>query len=417
MARTTLNIGLFGFGCVGEGLFQVLEISPSLQTNIKKICIKHPDKKRSIDSNYFTTAAEEVLNDPEINVIVELIDDSEAAFEIVSRALRSGKPVVSANKKMLAEHFSELHQLQKETGQQILYEAACCASIPLIRSLEEYYDNDLLGGLEGIVNGSTNFILSKMESENCPFETALKEAQEAGYAERNPALDIEGTDARNKLLLLIVHGFGKVLRPDQIFYMGITQIAPPEQDYAKEKGFHLKLLARCGKLANGKLFAYVLPALVPNDSLLAKVEGVYNGVNIESSFSESQFFSGKGAGAFPTASAVLSDLSALSYNYRYEYRKEGQELELAKDHEVFLRIYYRTKGDMSRHALFFTKVEQVFSCRDRSYLVGIISLKNLKFLAAKNKDASVLFIDHVHWTAERHRTDLSVLTETNSLML
>ncbi|MBL0913388.1 MAG: homoserine dehydrogenase, partial [Bacteroidia bacterium] len=158
MSRKNVTIGLFGFGCVGLGLYEVLQKTPGLRARVKKIGIKHPEKPRPLAAEYFTTNPGEILDDAEINVVVELIDDADAAFEIVRTALQKGKAVVTANKKMLAEHFSELLELQRIHNVPLLYEAACCASIPIIRNLEEYYDNDLLDSVEGIVNGSTNYI-------------------------------------------------------------------------------------------------------------------------------------------------------------------------------------------------------------------------------------------------------------------
>jgi homoserine dehydrogenase len=161
VSRKKLTVGLFGFGCVGYGLYEVLEKTAGLKANIKWICVKDKNKSRQIPMNRFTFDADDILNDDEINTVVELIDDADAAFEIVKAALKKGKAVVTANKKMIADHFTELLQLQKQYDVPLLYEAACCASIPIIRNLEEYYDNDLLESIEGIVNGSTNYILTK----------------------------------------------------------------------------------------------------------------------------------------------------------------------------------------------------------------------------------------------------------------
>jgi len=205
-----LTIGLFGFGVVGEGLYKILQKTPSLNATIKKVCIKHPDKKRNAPDELFTTDRNVLLNDSEINVIVEVINESEEAFQIVSTALRNGKEVVSASKKMIAEHFAELLQLQKETGLAVLYEASSCASIPIIRNLEEYYDNDLLHSLKAIVNGSTNFILTKMFEEKLEFRDALILAQQLGFAEADPKLDIDGYDALNKWVILLNHAYGIV---------------------------------------------------------------------------------------------------------------------------------------------------------------------------------------------------------------
>src|SRR5258708_5545166 len=191
-AHKQLTIGLFGFGVVGEGLYKVLQQTPSLKASIKKVCIKNPQKKREAPAELFTTDRNELLFDPEINVIVEVINESGPAFEIVSTALKNGKSVVSASKKMIAEHLQELLELQKQTGESFLYESAACASIPVIRNLEEYYDNDLLHSIKAIVNGSTNFILTKMFDEHLDFKQALLLAQQQCFPESDPDLDVKG---------------------------------------------------------------------------------------------------------------------------------------------------------------------------------------------------------------------------------
>src|SRR6202166_2324803 len=187
-AHKQLIIGLFGFGTVGEGLYKILQQTPSLQATIKKVCIKNPDKKRDAPASLCTTDKNILLNDPEINVIVEVINETEPAFEIVSAALKNGKDVVSASKKMLATYLPELLGFQKKYQTSVLYEAAACASIPVIRNLEEYYDNDLLHSIKAIVNGSTNFILTKMFEEKTDFHEALLLAQQLGFAESDPKL-------------------------------------------------------------------------------------------------------------------------------------------------------------------------------------------------------------------------------------
>src|SRR5437763_2764763 len=194
-AHKQLTIGLFGFGVVGEGIYHVLNQTPSLNASINKVCIKYPEKKRNADASLFTTDYNEILNDPEINLVVELIDDSEEAYKIVTTALKNKKVVVSANKKLIAEHLSELLHLQREYDTSFLYEAAVCGSIPIIRNLEEYYDNDLLQSICGIVNGSTNYILTKIIDEGLTYKEALQNAQQLGFAESNPSLDVEGIDA------------------------------------------------------------------------------------------------------------------------------------------------------------------------------------------------------------------------------
>ena len=211
-----LNIGLFGFGVVGEGIYRILEAKPQLNAQIKKIVIKDIDKLRNAPSELFSTDANDILNDDEINVVVELISDSDAAYQIVTTALKKGKQVVSANKKMISIHHQELIDLQKANDVAFLYEASVCGSVPIIRNLEEYFDNDLLHYVSGIVNGTTNFILTKMGNEGESYQDALKVAQESGFAEADPTADVEGFDATYKLTIIILHAFGVKIEADDV---------------------------------------------------------------------------------------------------------------------------------------------------------------------------------------------------------
>lgn len=335
-----IKLGVFGFGCVGKGLYDVLNQTNGIKAEIVKICIKDPNKKREIPMDFFTFEKNDILNNPEINVVVELIDDADAAYEIVCTALKNRKAVVTANKKMIAEHFEELHALQLEFGVPLLYEAACCASIPIIRNLEEYYDNDLLQGVEGIFNGSTNYILTKIFKENTAYPQALKQAQELGFAESDPRLDVEGFDPKYKLSILLTHTFGLFVKPEQIFNFGINRISDFDIRYAKEKGYKIKLVAQCRKFGQ-EIFAAVLPKFIKPEDKLYNVEDEYNCVLIESAFSETQIFVGKGAGSYPTGSAVLSDISALTYDYKYEYKKylQGGKPELSN--QFIIDVYVR----------------------------------------------------------------------------
>jgi len=261
-----------------------------------------------------------LLLDKDINVIVEVIDNADDAFEIVTAAFKNGKAVVSASKKMIAEHLPAILQYQQQTGLPFLCEASACASIPVIRNLEEYYDNDLLHGIKAIVNGSTNFILTKMFEEHLEFNEALLLAQQLGFAESNPSLDIEGYDAVNKWSILLLHAYGIVVHPEKILFSGIQNIQLRRCHRSQRKNYDIKLVAQARKLQNGKVAAFVLPQFVKQDDHLAFVKNEYNGVVIESGFADKQFFYGKGAGSFPTATAVLSDISALRYDYHYEYK-------------------------------------------------------------------------------------------------
>jgi len=311
-------------------------------------------------------------------VIVEVINETEPAFEIVSAALKNGKDVVSASKKMIAEHLDELLQLQRLTGCSLLYEAAACASIPVVRNLEEYYDNDLLHSIKAIVNGSTNFILTKMFEERSDFRSALLQAQQAGFAETDPKLDVEGYDAVNKWTLLLLHAYGIIEKPENILFNGIQNIHADDAIVANEKTQQIKLVAEARKLHNGKVVAFVLPQFVKQNDHLAFVRQEYNGVVIESNFADKQFFYGKGAGSFPTASAVLSDISALRYGYKYEYKKlyHHQPHELSND--IYLRIYvsFDNWDDIPREE--FEWIEEYHAGEKRNYLVGVISFEELK---------------------------------------
>lgn len=372
-----LNIGLFGFGVVGEGLYKVLEQTPSLQANIVKVCIKDATKKRNAPASLFTTDRFALLNDPTINVIVEVINESEAAFEIVSTALKNGKAVVSASKKMIAEHLTEILELQKKYDQPFLCESAACASIPVIRNLEEYYDNDLLHSIRAIVNGSTNFILTKMFEDKLDFKQALILAQQLGFAEADPSLDVDGWDALNKWTFLLTHAYGIVEKPEHIVFNGIQNIKLSDAAVAKEKNHEIKLVAQAKKLHNGKVAAFVLPQFVTHEDPLAFVKNEFNGVVIESSFADKQFFYGKGAGSFPTASAVLSDISALRYQYRYEYKKlyYHKPQELTNDFYVRTYVSFDDWKHVPRDK--FEWIEE-WHAGERKYLVGVLHFEQLK---------------------------------------
>lgn len=373
-----LTIGLFGFGVVGEGLYRILQQTPSLKTTVKKICIKHPVKKRNAPEELFTTDKDELLSDPEINVIVEVINETDAAFEIVCTALKNGKDVVSSSKKMIAENLQELLDLQQSTKLAVLYEASACASIPVIRNLEEYYDNDLLHSIKAIVNGTTNFILTRMFEDNTDFKQALLLAQQSGFAESDPTLDVEGFDALNKWIILLNHSYGIIESPKNIVFTGIQNIHLNDASVAREKHYEIKLVAQAKKLRNGGVAAFVLPQFVSQSDQLAFVKNEYNGVVIESGFADKQFFYGKGAGSFPTASAVLSDISALRYDYHYEYKKLYHHQPHKLTDDFYLKVYISfDNGDHIPHEK-FEWIEEWHADLKRNYLIGVLAFSILK---------------------------------------
>src|SRR5918993_3611129 len=377
MENKQLTIGLFGFGVVGKGLYDVLQSTSTLQSTIKKICIRNPNKKREIAAANFTTDGSVLLEDKDINVIVELIDDADAAFIIVKNALQNRKAVVSANKKMIAEHFTELLELQRKYEVPFLYEASCCASMPIIRNLEEYYDNDLLRCFRGIINGSTNFILSKIFSEQLEFKKALLLAQQAGFAESDPRLDIAGHDAAHKLSIILAHSFGVIASKKDFLFTGIENISVQDAIVAAEKKYSIKLVAQAQKLNSGKLAAFVLPQFVKPTDDLYHVHDEFNGVITEGSFADMHFFKGRGAGAFPTASAVLSDISALRYDYKYEYRKINAESGTVLTKDFYLKVFISVDNISKIKNGDFEWIEEWHNEFNSSWLIGIIHAEKL----------------------------------------
>lgn len=371
-----LNIGLFGFGVVGQGLYDIIK-TKHLNIEIVKFAIKDPHKKRTLPAELFTTDKDELLNNPEINTIVELINDTEAAFEIVSRALSSGKNVVSASKKMIALHLEELIELQHKYGTSLLYEGAVCGSIPIIRNLEEYYDNELLHSISGIFNGSSNYILSKGFIEGLDYNSALKQAQDLGFAETDPTSDVGGFDAKYKLVIAAAHAYGVIVQPDEVFNLGIQNLAAQDLQYAREKNLKIKLVPVAKELDERNVALFVLPKFVNETEFLYNVEYEYNGVTVQAAFADQQFFFGKGAGGHPTGSAVLSDIAALRYNYQYEYKKAKEKTDLNFTNNIELNIYLRYDDESLVEALNFEHIQERYYSGNYKFVIGKINLQNL----------------------------------------
>ncbi|WP_411275288.1 homoserine dehydrogenase [Daejeonella sp.] len=371
-----LTIGLFGFGVVGQGLHDIIS-TKDLNIEIRKIVIKDPSKSRSLPENLFSTDASEILNNSEINTVVELINDADAAFRITSSALKSGKNVVSANKKMIAEHLEELVAIQQEYGTSLLYEGAVCGSIPIIRNLEEYYDNELLHSISGIFNGSSNFILSKIANEGLEYNDALKQAQDLGFAETDPLLDVGGYDAKFKLLIAAAHAYGAFVKPDDILNVGIQNFSIADLHFAREHNLKIKLVPTAKKLNDQEIALYVTPRLVPKSDFLYNVENEYNAVSVKAAFADQQLFYGKGAGGYPTGSAVLSDIAALRYDYRYEYKKYHSDSELKLQNDYVLPVYIRYKSDELIEKLNFDFIAEQHKSIESKYILGGIKISEL----------------------------------------
>ena len=393
MTQEKLRIGLFGYGCVGQGLHDVLNSSKGFKADIVKICVKDRTKKRRIPMDNFTYDKNELLADPSINLIVELIDDAEEAYNIVKTAMENGKSVVSANKMMIAKHFRELVDLQDKYKVSLLYEASAGASIPIIRNLEEYYDNELLYSLRGILNGTTNYILTLMHNNGIDYNVALQDAKEKGFAESNPTLDVEGWDAKYKLCIITAHAYGLFLDPDEVFHYGINTISKFDIQYAREKGYKIKLVPYVGKTNENTITSFVLPRFISPDKYLYNVDNEYNGVITEAAFADKQFFSGKGAGGHATGSAVLSDISANSYGYKYEYKKhqQGTVSHYTRDHK--LEVYLRYNDEKDKDLFRFDEVSEYFSGKLYKYAVGVINLERLYALREQLSQMNVFIVN------------------------
>ena len=355
-----------------------------------KVCVRNVAKHSAEAPELeFTSNADDIFTDPRINFIVELIDDAEAAYGIVKRALQAKIPVVSGNKKMLARHIQEMIQLQRDNDTALLYDASACGSIPVIRNLEEYYDNDLLISVKGILNGSSNFILSKIFNEGMNYAEALKLAQDLGFAESAPTLDIGGWDSLFKLIIITIHAFGVYVEPEQIFTFGIGNMNEHDIQFAHEKRRRVKLVGWAEKVDEDKLVLSVMPHLLAKQKYIYSVEDEFNGVVIKGLFYYKQFMFGQGAGGFPTGSAVLSDITAQLYDYRYQYKKlqNPHQLHFTNDYKV--RIYYRYDSPATLNLLEFSTIHESYYSDTYKYVVGDIELSQLQAQAQSLRESNV----------------------------
>lgn len=321
-----LVIGIIGFGNIGSGVVRTLqeqarEIESRLPRpiRIKTIVDQDLDTPRPVtfDPARMKADASAILQDPEIDVVVELIGGEEPARTFVEHAIHNGKHVVTANKALLAVHGGELIRLAHERGVALLFEAAVAGGIPIIRTLEQGLSANRIDVIQGIFNGTCNYILTEMADRGITFATALQEAQQKGYAEPDPTYDIEGYDTAHKTAILASLGFGMDIRFEHVHVEGITQVQALDIRYAKELGYTIKLLGIAKQQpAEGWVEVRVHPTLVRADSPMSKVDGVYNAVLVEGEPIGSTMYQGQGAGARPTSSAVVSDLMAIAADHR-----------------------------------------------------------------------------------------------------
>lgn len=374
-----INIGLAGFGTVGQALYKVIEQARNVHARIAKICVRSLTKPRQVrvPESLLTTSFTEITRNPDIDLVVEVIDDPETSFRLVSDALRNGKDVVSGNKAMLARHLPELMELQRQTGKALLYDASSCGSIPVIRNLEEYYDNDLLLEVKGILNGSSNYILSRVFDHNEDYADALERAQKLGFAESDPTHDISGNDSLNKLVIITLHAIGVYVAPADVFVYGISTLGQEDILYAREKGMKIKLVAQVVKLSDDLFTMFVMPEFVAPNRYIYAVDDEYNGVVIRGECYDRQFMFGKGAGGLPTASSLLSDITALRHDYRYEYKKTAFAPRPGYTTDIPLKIYARFSKTNLFDGLPWLTVSEEYRSESFRYVVGEILLADL----------------------------------------
>lgn len=379
-----IGIGIIGLGTVGRGTYDILEEHRGLIRKKTGLDIAvlgaaelDPERRKGVragDPGFFRTASE-LIGDPSIRIVVEVIGGTTAAYDIIGEALRKGKSVVTANKALLAEKGNELFEVARDAGCEIGFEASVCGGIPVIRAIRDGLTGNRIDYILGILNGTSNYILSRMSEEGLSFDKALSEAQKSGFAEADPTLDIEGIDAAHKLCILARLSFGFPISMSDIGTGGISRIEPIDIEFAREFGYKIKLLA-VAKEEDGVIEARVEPAMIPVRHLLSDVNGVFNAVYVEGDKVGPNLYYGKGAGAYPTGSAVVSDIVDIASRMGSACVKPGIRLEeggrrMKRSAESVTPFYMRVKAEDSPGVL--------------SRISGILASYNISISAVTQK--------------------------------
>ena len=308
-----IKIGLIGLGTVGSGVFKTLQSFDNVE--VKSIAVRNINKKRNIkglDESIVTDDAYKIVNDPEIDIVAELVGGLEPAFDLIATAIKNGKHIVTANKELLAKRGEELFKIAEEYNRVILYEAAIAGGIPIIMPIKTILAGNKINHIEAIVNGTTNYILTKMDVQGAQYSDVLKEAQELGYAEADPTGDVEGFDAAYKIATLASITFNKRIKIENVYREGITKIRAEDMKAANDLGYKIKLIASAHMDDNENVDVRVHPMLVSKKSTLAHIDYVTNAVSLSGHPIGSVTLSGPGAGEFPTASSVVGDILAIA---------------------------------------------------------------------------------------------------------
>ncbi|MDH4162051.1 MAG: homoserine dehydrogenase [Nitrospirota bacterium] len=314
--KNSINVGIIGFGTVGTGTARILLENadiikrrlgvPVILKKISDLDVKR-DRGIKLGDVKITTDAKDIITDPEIDIVIELIGGYKPAKEFILEAIKNKKHVVTANKALLAVHGEEIYAAAEKAGVTVGYEASVAGGIPILKSLREGLAANRIESIYGIVNGTCNYILTLMTNEGRKFDEVLKEAQAKGYAEADPTFDIEGIDSAHKLAVLTMLAFGTPVRFEDIYTEGISKITPIDIEFAKDLGYKIKLLA-ITKMVNNEIEARVHPTMIPGDFPVATVDGVFNALFVKGNAVGNTLFYGRGAGDMPTGSAVVADV-------------------------------------------------------------------------------------------------------------
>lgn len=367
-----ISVALMGHGVVGSGVAEILTThKQKLFSSVgEEIYLKHildlRDFPQSPLCDRFTKDFEEIVNDKEVRVVIETMGGINPAYDFTKRCLSLGKSVVTSNKELVARHGAELLQIAKENNANYLFEASVGGGIPILRPIDQCLVANNVDEIAGILNGTTNFILTKMITENMAFDTALKLAQDLGYAERNPEADVEGHDACRKICILASLAFGKHVYPDNVHTEGITKITLEDVEYAASWGGVIKLIGSCKPLGNGMMDIVVAPMFVPCTSQLANINDVFNGIMVRGDCTGDVVFYGKGAGKLPTASAVVADTVDCCKHLKARKRlfwADSKENNIADYKLSKTKVYVRALTDDISSS--YTMVQDIFGAASR----------------------------------------------------
>lgn len=351
-----INIAILGFGVVGSGVAEVISKNSDEIINkhhIEQINIKHILDLRDFPdhplSDRVTSDYNKILNDSEVSIVVETMGGSHPAYDFSKQALLAGKSVVTSNKEVVANFGAELLEIARNNGVAYMFEASVGGGIPIIRPMWQCLSANKINSVAGILNGTCNYILTKMEKEMTDFATALAQAQELGYAERNPSADVEGTDTCRKISILTSLAFGKHVYPEKVLCEGITKITYDDIAYARRNGYAIKLLGISKKADDDKVYALTAPHFVPETNSISGVNDVYNGILVDGNVVQDVLFCGRGAGSLPTASAVTADIIDVIKDCHKTLGWKNEEADFLGDiTENETRAYIRTTADIAK---------------------------------------------------------------------